>query len=143
MSVKKLVLLSSMAIMLSAPAFAEKGSDDTGHHGGKMEALDTNGDGMISKDEFMDAHIKRFEKMDSNSDGNVSMDEIKAYRDLKRAERAEKKAGDSEASSSEAAEPEVSTPEGEAKSDQAAPAELAPEGEAKSDQAAPAEKPAQ
>ncbi|MCD8493982.1 MAG: EF-hand domain-containing protein [Alphaproteobacteria bacterium] len=51
-----------------------------GHEGsGKMlKDADTNGDGMISKDEFTAFHEKRFTEMDTNSDGQISQDEIKA-----------------------------------------------------------------
>lgn len=75
--------------LLSAPALAE--SPD-GHHKGKMfEAMDANGDGMVSKDEFVASHMKRFEKMDANTDGNVSKEEIEAYRAAKREKMQEMK----------------------------------------------------
>lgn len=83
----KMLLLASAAVLMSFPAFAEdmsgKGDDKGMHKGFKFEAMDTNGDGLVSKDEFMAEHMKRFEAMDSNHDGGVSKDEIEAYRQAK------------------------------------------------------------
>ena len=55
---KMLVAATAAAILVSAAAFAEdmpmKGMGEGGmHKGAKFEAMDTNGDGMVSKDEFM------------------------------------------------------------------------------------------
>ena len=91
---KMLMTMAAAAIMASAPAFAEQGKDGMkkegmmGMHKGMMfEAMDANGDGMVSKDEFMADHMKRFDKMDANHDGNVSKEEIEVYRAAKKAER--------------------------------------------------------
>ena len=40
-----------------------------------MKAVDTNGDGNISREEFMASCEKRFAKMDSNGDGQITPDE--------------------------------------------------------------------
>lgn len=55
---------------------------------------DANGDGFVSKDEFMAPHEKRFQKIDTNSDGKISPDEKQAFDDMMAAKAAEKKAGE-------------------------------------------------
>lgn len=67
------------------------------HKGMMFEMLDTNKDGMVSKDEFMTSHMARFEKMDANHDGNVSKEEIEAHRAAKKAEREQMKKDGKEA----------------------------------------------
>jgi hypothetical protein len=52
-----------------------------GYHKGKMmERVDTDGDGQISKAEFMAKHEEQFSKVDVNGDGMLSKDEMKAAR---------------------------------------------------------------
>ena len=43
----------------------------------KMKKMDTDGDGTISKDEFMAHAEKKFSKKDANGDGVLSADEMK------------------------------------------------------------------
>ena len=76
----KYVLTAAMAValgMTSGMAMAEhhEGGD---HKGGKMmERIDTDGDGKISKAEFMAKHEEKFTQMDKNSDGFLTPEEIK------------------------------------------------------------------
>ena len=92
-SVRK-VLLSSLALsVLALPVLAEDnparlgGPEGHGPRGmEKMLNADTDGDGMLSKAEFMAVHEKRFDEMDSNHDGKVSKDEMKAHREAMKAE---------------------------------------------------------
>lgn len=95
---KKLLLLGAAVLTIQAiPAFAEEGGP--GKHkrdGGKMmerifTEQDANGDGAISKDEFVTHATKRFESMDGNKDGSVTKEEIKAHHDAKKAEWKAKK----------------------------------------------------
>ncbi|MFG0259959.1 MAG: hypothetical protein ACF8LK_06355, partial [Phycisphaerales bacterium JB041] len=61
--------------------FAEPAStDDMAKHTkkGHFAHIDTNGDGVITKDEATAAALKRFEKMDANGDGQVTKEEAKA-----------------------------------------------------------------
>ena len=72
----KKVILFSAAILIAA-----SGSAFADHHlkgGGEMKMMDTNGDGMISKDEFMKAHEMMWDKMKKNSAGSVDMKDMEA-----------------------------------------------------------------
>ena len=79
---KKLFL---MAAVLGSVAITS-GAVLADHHGGEgkkgkmMERVDTDGDGQISKAEFMAKHDSKFVEMDSNSDGFLSKDEMKEAR---------------------------------------------------------------
>lgn len=87
---KKFLMIATLALAgLPAAAFAQEttppvpgpaGAAASGHEGpGKMfKETDTNGDGMMSKAEFMAFHEKRFTEMDTNGDGQISPDEAKA-----------------------------------------------------------------
>lgn len=60
-------------------------------HGKFMEKLDTNADGVISKDEFMAKHEEHFSKMDADGDGSVTGDEMKAAHQAMKEKWAEKR----------------------------------------------------
>ena len=51
---------------------------DMGMH---MKMMDTNGDGMISKEEFMKHHETMYDKMKKNSNGMVSMKDMQMMMD--------------------------------------------------------------
>jgi Ca2+-binding EF-hand superfamily protein len=52
-----------------------------GEYKGKMmEKVDTNGDGMISKDEFLARHEEMFDKMDTDGNGSLTPEEMKEAR---------------------------------------------------------------
>ena len=80
---KKYVLTAVMAATLGLGATAAMAEHHEGgdHKGGMMQKVDTNGDGVISKAEFMAKHEEMFAKMDANKDGNLSADEMKAARE--------------------------------------------------------------
>ena len=87
---KKQLLLGAFAVMmLAGPAFACPFSGGQGEGGqmGKgacMAKADVNGDGMVSKEEFMATHEAKFDQMDANGDGNLSHEEMTAARDQMR-----------------------------------------------------------
>lgn len=98
---KKLLMLSAVLLTASAvPAFAD--SHGGKHHKGKMfEKHDTNGDGVISKDEFLGHAQERFSKMDADGNGEVSKEEAKAAHEKmrekfqeRREERKERQSGE-------------------------------------------------
>lgn len=41
-----------------------------------MKAMDSNGDGMVSKDEFMKSHEAMYEMLKKNKEGQVNMTEM-------------------------------------------------------------------
>ncbi len=74
-------LISAIAITLIVCAFSIS-HVYAGHHGGgkgKMEMMDTDGDGSISKDEFMNHKEQRFNEKDTNADGVLTEDEMKKH----------------------------------------------------------------
>ena len=58
----------------------------------RFTALDTDGDGFVSAEEFSAQAIARFMRVDADSDGTLSRDEIKEARKQQKAERKAKKA---------------------------------------------------
>ena len=80
---KKLLTLSVAALAISAaPALADNHSD--GKKGGMFAKHDTNGDGVISKSEFLAHAEERFATMDADGNGEVSKDEAKAGKEKMR-----------------------------------------------------------
>ena len=73
----KKVILFSAAVL-----FAASGAAFANHHlkgeGGGMKMMDTNGDGVISKDEFMKHHEMMWDKMKKNSAGGVDLKDMEA-----------------------------------------------------------------
>ena len=61
------------------------------HHGGGfqrlLKAADTNGDGVLSRDEALAFAAKRFDALDTNHDGQLTADEVRASFQQKRAAR--------------------------------------------------------
>ncbi|WP_455207869.1 EF-hand domain-containing protein [Kaarinaea lacus] len=75
--------------VLSVPALA-----DTDGHNGKgrfMSFFDTNGDNVVTMDEFNDAAAKRFDTIDTGKDGVVSKEEFQSYIAQKRSARHDEK----------------------------------------------------
>lgn len=86
---KKLILMSALLVAFgSGHALAD-------HHGGKKAAMfekhDTNGDGTISKDEFLNHAQERFSTIDADGSGDVSKEEAKAHHKAKREKWKEKR----------------------------------------------------
>lgn len=80
----KYTLLSCMILLAATPAFAAEKSSMWGSVGNQVLAhdtvtqMDTNGDGVISHDEFTAYQEKQFTAMDKNGDKSLSADEIGA-----------------------------------------------------------------
>ena len=92
---RKLMVLSAGVLALSmSPALADGHGNHDGERASKAMKHDTNGDGVISKGEFMDHAQKRaeerFEKMDADGDGSITRGEAKAGRKAMHEERKEK-----------------------------------------------------
>lgn len=77
----RLITLAALAALISLPAFAEDGAPKA-----KGKNPDKDGDGFVSKEEFMalpnnsDAEKagKRFAQLDKDGDGKLTADEMKA-----------------------------------------------------------------
>jgi Ca2+-binding EF-hand superfamily protein len=54
---------------------------------------DTDGDGAISREEFMRMHEKKFDKLDADGDGQISVEERKAAREKFKEHRKERMKG--------------------------------------------------
>jgi Ca2+-binding EF-hand superfamily protein len=72
MHIKRLALLSCVAIGLATPALAEG-------PGGLFKTADTNKDGVVDQTEFQASRDKWFADLDANKDGFVTTDELKAF----------------------------------------------------------------
>ena len=69
-------------LALAVPAQAEEQTQQrpgagrmAGHRGEMMKRLDTNGDGAVSKEEFLAGANERFAKMDRNGDGKLTQED--------------------------------------------------------------------
>lgn len=82
---KKLMLFTAAFAVLGAPvAFAD-------HHGGKgLEQFDADGNGAISKEEFLKSSEDRFQKMDTDGNGEITKEEGKAMKDKMRSKMKER-----------------------------------------------------
>lgn len=91
---KKLMAFTAVAMAISmTPALAEHHEGKKGDHKGKMfEKHDTNGDGVISKDEFLSHATERFNKMDADGNGEVTKEEGEAAHEAMREKMKEKRA---------------------------------------------------
>lgn len=75
---KTAALLATLALSLAllAPAHAQDATK-----GVFRQRLDTNGDGIISRDEILAARQRLFSRLDRNGDGVIDQAEIEAARD--------------------------------------------------------------
>lgn len=80
-----LTLAAAATLGVAVAASAQPGPGGPGGAGGPnmmmqehMAAMDKNGDGYISKDEFLDRPLEMFAKLDANHDGRISKDELAA-----------------------------------------------------------------
>jgi Ca2+-binding EF-hand superfamily protein len=88
MNIKRLALLSCVALGVAGPAFA----DAAGGPGGLFKAADTNHDGAVDQTEFQSSRDKWFADIDTNKDGFITTDELKAFGDKMHAQWQQKQA---------------------------------------------------
>ena len=96
---KRLVLAcASIVLLTSSPALSfdwglKKTPDEKEKRAAeRFKKSDANGDGSLSKEEFLARSEKRFTEIDADHDNKISPKEMKSYRDKKRAERAKRRA---------------------------------------------------
>lgn len=80
----KNLLMLTVAFTVLGGSAAMAGHHGDGHKGKMFEKHDLNGDGVISKSEFLEAHEKRFDEMDADGNGEISKDEAKAGKEKMR-----------------------------------------------------------
>ena len=81
---KRRLLIAALALASSA-ALAAVADEGHGHRGAMLERLkqaDTNGDGMLNRDEAKALPMisKHFDEIDANHDGQITMEELRAFR---------------------------------------------------------------
>jgi hypothetical protein len=82
---KYVAILTALALASAASlVFADEGAQPAHHRGmmkEKLHAADTNGDGLISRQEAaaLPMLAKHFDDIDANHDGQISKDELKAH----------------------------------------------------------------
>jgi Ca2+-binding EF-hand superfamily protein len=76
------------ALGLASAALVAVAAPDGNGRGEKLKAADTNGDGMISREEAkaLPRLAKHFDAIDANKDGKLSADELSASREKRRGE---------------------------------------------------------
>lgn len=89
---KKLLILGAAVLAFQAtPALAEHHEGGKGHKEKMVSVKDTNGDGVVSKAEFLAHAEKKFATMDVNNDGSISKEEGREAKKSKREEMKEKR----------------------------------------------------
>lgn len=73
-------LCIAAALMLSSAAFAETVNE---LHENELNAIDTNNDGFLSKDEFNAFSDYAFQEMDDDKNGTLGLEEAKPFLDIK------------------------------------------------------------
>jgi Ca2+-binding EF-hand superfamily protein len=76
---KRIAILTAAA--LASAAFAAVAAEGHGDMAQRLKAADTNGDGMISKEEAkaLPRLLKHFDEIDANRDGQITKEEMHAF----------------------------------------------------------------
>lgn len=83
-----LMLIAAGLILQATPVLADNHSS---RGGGMFDKHDSNGDGVITKAEFLESAEERFAKMDANGDGEITKEEGKDARSSMREKMKEKR----------------------------------------------------
>jgi len=81
---KWLLPFAAGSLMFSMPAFAIDTYTWNPDHEKRFKAKDRNGDGTITKKEFLKTHNGQFDRMDHDSNDAISMDEMRLYLEAKK-----------------------------------------------------------
>ncbi|MEM7330334.1 MAG: EF-hand domain-containing protein [Pseudomonadota bacterium] len=76
---KKLTIAALVTIIVGSAAYTAIAQQQRGHHGPMLEGVDANQDGNISKDEVMAHRAEKFTSADTNGDNLVTADEFEAF----------------------------------------------------------------
>lgn len=86
---KKLMMLGAVFALFGSPvAMADHHGGD--HKGKMLEKFDADGNGAISKEEFLKSSEERFSKMDADGDGEISKEEAQAMKKKMRSKMKER-----------------------------------------------------
>jgi hypothetical protein len=80
------LMFAVVATLGAGLAFAKPG-----HDGERLKAIDTNGDGKVQVTEVESHAAKTATEIDANRDGRIEVAEVKAWREARRAERAQRR----------------------------------------------------
>jgi hypothetical protein len=74
----------TLAVALSSDAFAQRSSKHTAskaspHVRNSVRIMDTDKNGVVSKDEFMNFMSQRFDRLDANKSGTLEFNEIPSW----------------------------------------------------------------
>lgn len=69
-------LLAASLLCVTTLAFADRDTEHRPMQADMMSAMDANGDGLISKDEFMNFHLAHWDKMPKDKDGMVAIKDM-------------------------------------------------------------------
>ncbi len=71
--------------------FSEKSKEKKDKQGKMLKKMDADKNGVITKEEFDQHHIKMFGKLDQNNDGELDKEELKEFKETRKKEKAKKK----------------------------------------------------
>ncbi len=91
MNTIKSALVAAALMCTPMLAFAQAGMMHENMSSSQMKSMDTNGDGLVSKDEFMKAHEAKWDAMQKNKDGMVSIADMEKMHRNKMAKHSDMK----------------------------------------------------
>ena len=73
------LFLTILAVFISVFTISHVHAGDHGNKKDRMKMMDANGDGSVSKEEFMSHKEQHFMEKDANGDGVLTEDEMKKH----------------------------------------------------------------